>query len=450
MYECDHDTGMKPDVDAVDDPARRLALECVAAGIEAAEPSTVVAERLSLDGTDLVVGDERYDLDAYGDVIVVGGGNAAATAASALEAVLDDRIDRGAVVTDNSAETDRIEVLPGDHPVPTERGVRSTREVLATAESAGADDLVVGIITGGGSALMPAPADGIDLSDLQATTEGLLASGATIGEINAVRKHCSDLKGGQLAAAASPATVLGLVFSDVVGNRLDVVASGPLTPDESRYADAIEVLERYEVDVPDAVETRLRRGSDGEYPETPGPDDNAFAAVSQHVLADGTTALDAAAEVAREAGYEPLVLSSRIRGEAREAAKVLSGVAEECAATGTPVEAPAVLLSGGETTVTIRGDGVGGPNQEFALSAALELADPDVVVASVDTDGIDGNSDAAGGIATRTTADPLDEAREALENNDAGSFLEQRDGLIVTGPTGTNVNDLEVFVVPER
>ncbi|NHN61400.1 MULTISPECIES: glycerate kinase [Halorussus] len=441
---------MIPDVDAVDDPARRLALECVVAGIEAAEPATVVAEQLSLDGPTLVVGGERYDLDDYDEVIVVGGGNAAATAASALEALLGERLDRGAVVTDNPAETDRVEVLPGDHPVPSERGVRSTRAMIDIAASAGADDLVVGIVTGGGSALMPAPADGIGLADLQATTEGLLASGATIGEINAVRKHCSDLKGGQLAEAASPATVLGLVFSDVVGNRLDVVASGPLTPDESTFADAMEVLERYDVDVPEAVSTRLRRGSEGGYPETPGPDDEAFATVSQHVLADGTTALDAAAAAAREAGYEPLALSSRIRGEAREAAKVLTGVAEECAATGTPVEPPAVLLSGGETTVTIRGDGVGGPNQEFALSAALELGEPEVVVASVDTDGIDGSSEAAGGIATRATADPVDEARAALADNDAGSFLERRDGLIVTGPTGTNVNDLRVFVVPER
>jgi len=247
---------MIPDVDAVDDLARRLALKCVAAGIEAAEPSTVIAEQLSLDGAELLVGEERYDLDAYDDVIVVGGGNAAATAASALEGVLGNRFDRGAVVTDNPAETEQIEVLPGDHPVPSKRSVRSAREVLATAESAGGDDLVIGIITGGGSALMPAPADGIDLSNLQATTEGLLTSRATIGEINAVRKHCSDLKGGQLATAASPATVVGLVFSDVVGNRLDVIASGPLTPDESTYADALEVLTATRL----TFLTRSRRG----------------------------------------------------------------------------------------------------------------------------------------------------------------------------------------------
>ncbi|WP_247004300.1 glycerate kinase type-2 family protein [Halosolutus gelatinilyticus] len=441
---------MIPDADAVADPDRRLALECIAAGIQAAEPATVIDERVSVRGSQLVVAGDRYDLDSSEDVVVVGGGNAAATAARALETVLGDRIDRGAVVTDNPVETDRIEVLPGDHPLPSERGVESTRRILEIAQSAGADDLVLAIITGGGSALMPAPAEGIDLSSLRSTTERLLGSGAAIGEINAVRKHCSAFKGGRLAAAASPATVLGFAFSDVVGNRLDVIASGPLAPDESTFADALSVLDRYDIDVPNAVETRLRRGEDGAYPETPGPDDPAFESVTQYVLADGNTALDAAAETAREAGYEPLVLSSRIRGEAREAAKVVAGIAEECVATETPVAPPTVLLSGGETTVTIRSDGVGGPNQEFALSAALELSEPDVVVASVDTDGIDGNSDAAGALATRETIEPESEARTALLNNDAGGFLDRRDASIVTGPTGTNVNDLRVFVLPEH
>ncbi|WP_225336356.1 glycerate kinase type-2 family protein [Halomicrobium urmianum] len=441
---------MMPEIGSVADPDRRLALECVAAGVRAAKPATVIGERVSMDGPELVVDGHRYDLDDYDDVVVVGGGNAAATAASALEDVLGDRIDRGAVVTDNPTETDRIEVLPGDHPVPSERGVESTRQILELAASAGPGDLVVALVTGGGSALMPAPADGIDLGDLQTTTEALLASGAAIDEINAVRKHCSDLKGGRLAAAAAPATTVGLVFSDVVGNRLDVIASGPLTPDETTFADALGVLDRYDVDVPDAVDARLRRGSDGEYPETPDAGDPAFESVSQHVVADSHTAMDAAAEAAREAGYDPLVLSSRVRGEAREAAKALAGVAEECADTGTPVEPPAVLLSGGETTVTIRGDGVGGPNQEFVLSAALELSEPEIVVAAVDTDGVDGNAEAAGGIATSATAEPADEARAALDDNDAGTYLERRDSAVVTGPTGTNVNDLRVFVVPDR
>jgi hydroxypyruvate reductase len=429
-------------------PERALALDCVEAGIEAADPRRVIADRVELDGADLDIDGDRYDLDEYGNVVVAGGGNAAATAASALEGVLGERIDGGVAITDNPVETDRVSVLPGDHPVPSERGAESTRELLAVVDDAGADDLVIAVITGGGSALMPAPAGDRSVDDLRETTDALLASGAAIHEINAVRKHVSDLKGGHLARRAAPATVVGVVFSDVVGNDLDVIASGPLTPDETTYADALSVLDRYDVTVPAAVRRHLDRGAEGEIPETPSAGDPAFDRVSQRVLADGNTALEGAAAVARERGYEPLILSSRIRGEAKEAAKSLVGIAEECAATGTPVEPPAVLLSGGETTVTIRGDGRGGPNQEFALSAALELdADVAVTVASVDTDGIDGNSDAAGGIANADTASPRRAARRALDENDAGGVLDDRDGVIRTGPTATNVNDLRVFVI---
>ena len=431
----------------VEEPDRRVALDCLAAGIRAAEPSTVVTERMALEGDTLIVDGHRYDLGTYDRVLVVGGGNAAGTAAEALESVLGDRIDGGAVVTDTPGATERVDVLPGDHPIPSERNVQNTRRVVDVAASATPDDLLIGVVTGGGSALLSAPAYGVHLDDLQHVTEELLASGADIEEINAVRKHCSDLKGGQLATTS--ATVVGLVFSDVVGDRLDVVASGPLTPDGSTFAEALAVLQHYDIDVPGAVETRLRRGEGGDHPETPGRFDPAFESVHQHVLANGMTALYSAADAAVDAGYEPLVLGSRIRGEAREAAKVLAGIAEESAATGTPVEPPAVLLSGGETTVTIRGDGRGGPNQEFVLSAALELSDGNVVVAGIDTDGIDGNSDAAGGIASASTAEPRGAARDALAANDAGGFLADRDALVVTGATGTNVNDLRVLVVPD-
>ena len=430
-------------------PDRALALNCVEAGIEAADPRRVIADRVELDGADLDIDGDRYDLDEYGNVVVAGGGNAAATAASALEGVLGERIDGGVAITDNPVETDRVSVLPGDHPVPSERGAESTRELLAVVDDAGADDLVIAVITGGGSALMPAPAGDRSVDDLRETTYALLASGAAVHEINAVRKHVSDLKGGHLARRAAPATVVGVVFSDVVGNDLDVIASGPLTPDATTYADALSVLDRYDVTVPAAVRRHLNRGAEDEIPETPSAGDPAFDRVSQRVLADGNTALEGAAAVARERGYEPLILSSRIRGEAKEAAKSLVGIAEECAATGTPAEPPAVLLSGGETTVTIRGDGRGGPNQEFALSAALELdTDAGVTVASVDTDGIDGNSDAAGGIADADTASSRGAARRALVENNAGRFLDECDGVIRTGPTATNVNDLRVFVIP--
>ncbi|WP_137288718.1 glycerate kinase type-2 family protein [Natronorubrum halophilum] len=426
--------------------ARDTALSCIEAGIEAGHPRRVVRDALSLEGDTLRIADAAYDLTRYDEVVVIGGGNAAAHVAAALEEVLENRIDRGVVVTDDPAETDRVTVNEGDHPVPSERAVEGTREVLAAADAADERTLVLAAITGGGSALMPAPAGDVSLEDLQTTTNALLESGADIHEINAVRKHCSALKGGQLARRAAPATVVSLILSDVVGNDLSVIASGPMAPDESTFADALAVLERYEIEVPAAVSDRLEAGGAGEYPETPGPDDPAFETVSNHIVADGMTVLEAARDVAAERGYETLVLSSRIRGEARDAATMHVAVAEEMVATETPISPPAVILSGGETTVTVIGDGEGGPNQEFATSAALELEDR-ITVAAVDTDGIDGATDAAGALVDATTVEDRETARAALATNDVYPYLDERDGLIVTGPSGTNLNDLRVLVV---
>jgi hydroxypyruvate reductase len=428
-------------------PAHEVALDCVAAGIEAARPERVVHERVALDGDALQVDGDSYDLADYEEVVVVGGGKAAAQVAAALEAALGDRIDRGAVVTNDPAPTERVEVLPGDHPVPSDEGADATRRLLDLVADADEDTLVLAVITGGGSALLAAPADGVSLADLQATTDVLLDSGATIHEMNAVRKHLSAVKGGQVARAAAPAAVVSLVFSDVVGNDLDVIASGPTVPDTSTYADALDVLDRYDVAVPDAVRDRLESGAAGDLPETPKPGDDAFDRTSTHVLADSFTALDAARAEAENAGYAAVVLSSRVRGEAREAAKTHAAVAEECAATGNPAEPPVVLLSGGETTVTVRGGGQGGRNQEFALSTAVELA-ADAVVASVDTDGIDGPTDAAGALVDADTVDDPREAQAALADNDAYRYLDACDALVSTGQTGTNVNDLRVIVVP--
>jgi hydroxypyruvate reductase len=448
-------------------PARALALDCLEAGIAAADPRRVVREAVAVDGETLTVAGSRYDLGDYEEIVVLGGGKAAPGVATALEAVLGDRIDRGAAVTDldpgdadapdpldrtDDADSARVEVLAGDHPVPSERGVESARRVLELADRAGEETLVLAPITGGGSALLSAPADGISLADLRATTNALLDSGATIGEINAVRKHLSALKGGRLAARAAPATIVGLVVSDVVGDDLGVIASGPLVADDSTYEDALGVLERYDIDPPASVRDRLAAGARGEVEETPSAGDPAFERVTVRVLASVTTALEAAAETAREAGYEPLILSSRVRGEAREAAKTHVAVAEEIRATGNPVDPPAVVLSGGETTVTVTGDGEGGPNLEFALSAAAELATPGVALASVDTDGSDGATDAAGAVIdAETVGDRLsaDAARDALADNDALAALGAADCVIRTGPTGTNVNDLRALVVAE-
>ncbi|MFB6132781.1 MAG: glycerate kinase [Halanaeroarchaeum sp.] len=432
--------------DLASTPERDLALSCIEAGIEAAQPDRVVRESVALDGDTLRIQDATYDLAPYRRIAIVGGGKAAAHVASALESILGDRLDEGVIVTDDPAPLSTVGALPGDHPVPSERGVESTRTLLDTARDFEEKTLVLAVITGGGSALMAAPAPELSLADLRETTESLLQSGASIHEINAVRKHCSAIKGGQLATALTPATVVALVVSDVVGNDLDVVASGPTVPDGSTYDDALAVLDRYDVDVPDAVRDHLEAGAAAQLEETPSSGDPAFEAASAHVLADGFTALAAAAEVATDAGYATTILSSRIEGEARNVGVTHAAIAEEVAATGNPISPPAVVLSGGETTVAHDGGGTGGPNQEFVLSAARALG-VEAVVAAVDTDGIDGSSSAAGGMLDARVDDPV--AGDALDAHDVTPFLEEHDALVLTGRTGTNVNDLRVLVVSD-
>ena len=439
-------------------PARELALDCVEAGVRAADPARATRDAVTLDGDALVVRDAEYDLAAFDRVLVVGGGKAAAGVVSELATVLGDRLDGGLVVVpeDDPAaggEVGPVEVAAGGHPVPTEAGAAATDRLLELAADADERTLVLAVITGGGSALLAAPAADLTVDDLRRVTRDLLDAGADIESLNAVRKHCSRIKGGGLARAAAPAAIVGLAVSDVVGDDLGVVASGPTAPDESTYADALAVLDRFGVDAP-AVRRHLESGdasTAGDPPETPKPDDRAFARVSTHVVASNRTAVDGAAEAARERGFEPCVLSTRVRGEARESAVTHVAIAEEVVAAGDPVPPPAVLLSGGETTVTVRGDGTGGPNLEFALAAALELG-CDAAVASVDTDGRDGSTDAAGAVVDEgTLADrnSVGEARAALDENDALSTLDAVGATLRTGPTGTNVNDLRVLVVDD-
>lgn len=429
--------------------AHKLAIDALAAGIEAADPARLTRNRVSMSASTLTVGETTVSLDGIEEISVIGGGKAAGVIAAELESILGDRLSSGVVVTNTPVDTDRIEELPGDHPVPGDSSVKSSRRLLAAAEAAGESTLVLAVITGGGSALMAAPAGGLSLADLQSTTQSLLDCGATIDEINAVRKHLSAIKGGQLAAATAPARVCCLVVSDVVGNDLSTIASGPFVPDQSTFRDAHAVLERYDCSVPQTVRQRLENGVAGEMRETPDVDSPVFDRVSTTLLGDNMVAVRAAAETASEAGFEPLVVSSRIRGESREAAKTQVAVAEEMRATGNPLEPPAVVVSGGETTVTVRGEGTGGPNQEFVLSAGVELDEPGVVVGALDTDGIDGVTDAAGGLLDSETVDE-EQARAALADNDAYSVLEEATALIRTGATGTNINDLRVVVVPEQ
>jgi len=307
---------------------------------------------------------------------------------------------------------------------------------------------VFAVISGGGSALMCAPDETLSLDEYRNLTDQLLRSGATIDEINAVRKHLSTFKGGQLARQVAPATTVGLIFSDVVGNPLDVIASGPTAPDPSTYEDWQAVAERYELTLPESAQRLLDAGLAGERPETPSATDAVFDRVTNYILADGRTALEAAQQSLRSAGYTAVILSAEMEGEASDVGTIHASIGTECLSHGEPFEPPVALLSGGETTVTVTGDGRGGPNQEFALSAALSIEE-NIVVAGVDTDGIDGSSDVAGALvdATTATVDEQNRARSALHDNDAYPYLDEHEALVRTGPTGTNVNDLRVVLV---
>lgn len=428
-------------------PRHDHACRAITAGIEAAHPEHVIAEQLELrDGTLLIAG-ETYQCRDYGNIFVVGGGNAAGAVVGALESLLEEQIDGGVVVTDSPVPTAQVDVAEGTHPLPSDANVDGTEQLLDVARTAGEDDLVLAVIGGGGSALMCAPAAGVSVAAYRELTTQLLESGASIDEINAVRKHISRIKGGQLAREISPAETAGLVFSDVVGNRLDVIASGPLSPDETTYSDALDVLERYGIEPPEAIAETLQNGRRGDRPETPGAGSPVFERVRTYILADNRTALEATADALEQCGYTPAILSAAIEGEARVVGSVHAAIARECASHGDPFEPPVALLSGGETTVTISGDGTGGPNQEFALSAAVSLSTQDIVVAAVDTDGIDGPTDAAGAILAGTQIDEGSSARAALDANDVYPYLDERETLIRTGPTGTNVNDLRLVLV---
>jgi glycerate 2-kinase len=394
-------------------------------------------------------------------IYVLGAGKAGAAMSRAAEEAFGERIAGGLVLVKDghglaSGEwLERIELVEASHPIPDRRGVEATRRLLEIADSAGEGDLVVCLISGGGSALLTAPAEGISLEDVQATTQLLLRAGATINELNTVRKHLSQVAGGLLARRAAPAQVLSLILSDVTGSPLDVIASGPTAPDPTTYADALAVLERYRLagKMPPSVLERLRQGAEGGLPETPKLGDALFDRVSNHIVASNVIAVEAAASRATEIGLDTLIMSTYMEGEAREVGKVLAGVAKEVAAYGRPVRRPGCVLFGGETTVTVRGSGVGGRNTELALSAAIELEGmgPDIVVASLATDGGDGTSPSAGAIAdgtaiARATALGHD-AQAALSNNDSYTFWAALGDAIITGPTGTNVNDVMVVFV---
>jgi len=441
---------------------RRDAEDIFKAGIRRVDPYEAVRRFLQRDGDRLVLGETGgdtipLDLAAFQHIYVVGGGKATAPMALALEALFGDRITQGIVnVKYGFSETlERIEVVEADHPVPDQNGVEGTRRIMNLLEEAGEKDLVVSLISGGGSALLPQPAGGIRLEEKQAVTRKLLECGASIDEINAVRKHISASKGGQMARAAAPATTVNLMLSDVVGDRMDVIASGPFVPDESSFEEAWHILERYDLleSTPESVRRHLNQGRQGTQPETPKAEDAAFARVTNLIIGSNIQALEQAATHAETLGYRPLILSSTIEGETRDVAKVHAAIAREMLQSERPVPPPACVISGGETTVTIRGNGRGGRNQEFCLAAALEIAGlPErLVILSGGTDGNDGPTDAAGAVVDPRTVEKGKEAgleaADFLDNNDAYTYFTATGELLMTGPTKTNVMDVRLILI---
>jgi hydroxypyruvate reductase len=424
--------------------------------LSAVDPEEAVRRHLRIEGETLLLEGRRYDLSACERILVVGAGKAVAPMAKALEEMLGDRIDSGVLVVKDGhgLPLQKIRVREASHPVPDERGVAGTLEILKLLEGAGPRDLVLFLISGGGSALLIAPAEGIRLADKQATTRSLLACGATIHEINTIRKHLSRAKGGQLARAAHPARVLSLILSDVVGDDLDAIGSGPTVPDRSSFQDTLEIFKRYEIwdRIPAPVRERVAQGVEGALPETPKPGDPAFDGCAQVLVGSCLRALTAASESAERLGYRSLILSSKVEGEAREVAKALAAVGKEVLSSGHPLTPPACILTGGETTVTLQGDGRGGRNQEFVLAGALALDGTNrVVVLAGGTDGTDGPTDAAGALADGLTirrAKALGMDPHAfLKRSDAYHFFKPLDDLIITGPTRTNVMDVYMLLI---
>ncbi len=420
---------------------RRDAREIFDAALKAADPAGAVMRHL-----------RRLDLKRFRRIYVIGAGKAGSAMALAAEHSMVNSITSG-LVNVKYGHIDalkRIALNECGHPVPDEQGVIGARRIAALVESAGADDLVVCLISGGASALLPLPAEGITLEQKQLVTRLLLACGATIHEINTVRKHISRIKGGQLARLAAPAQVESLILSDVIGDDLDVIGSGPTAPDSSTFADAAAILARHKLwdSVPVPVRERIEAGMRGEVPETPKPGDPLFQRVRNVVIGSNRLALEAAARRAKELGFRPLVLSSEIQGETREVARVHAAIAREIVRSSQPLKPPACIISGGETTVTLSGDGLGGRNQEFVLAAAIDIAGlPRTLVFSAGTDGTDGPTDAAGAMADGETLSRKPEALDFLARNDSYHYFEPLGDLVMTGPTKTNVMDVRLVLV---
>lgn len=433
--------------------AQSIIRSCIAA----ADPEAAVKRYVEREGDDLYVGqDLQLRLADWDRILVVGAGKASAAMAQAVEDMLGDRIHDGliSVKYGHGLPLRKVRVMEGGHPLPDEAGEHAARCIMDLLSSAGEKDLVISCISGGGSALLPVPAPGLTLDDKRALTDKLSAVGADIHELNAVRKHISLTKGGNLMRIAYPAFVINLMLSDVVGDDPQTIASGPFVPDESTFDQVMEILVRYRVqdDVPRNIIQRVRDGIAGRVPETPKPGDEIFSRVKNVIIGSNVLSLQAGKAKAEELGYRSLILSSTIVGNTTEVARFHAALAREIRSTGNPVSTPACFLSGGETTVKILGSGLGGRNQEFALALVKEASEiPGCLFASVGTDGTDGPTDAAGALVdTSTLARSRDKRLNPdtyLDNNDSYTYFHELGDLVITGPTRTNVMDVRVVLI---
>jgi len=436
--------------------ARSIALKSLEYALNAVDPRQLMKAKLRLKNSVLKANGYSFDLRKFRNIYVIGGGKASGSMAEALEQILGQYITNGLVNVPHGSESKTKIIRPQEagHPIPDKSGVEGTQRMLKIAEQAEKEDLLICLISGGGSSLMPLPRGGITIEDKRELTDALLKCGAIINEINTVRKHISDFKGGWLARKAYPATVLNLILSDVVGDPLDFIASGPTAPDSTTFSDAIKALKKYDLWDKAAVSIKkaLSEGEKGLIPETPKANDKAFRKVYNIIVGNNRFASSAAREHLRSAGLNTLLLTSTLEGEARNAGVMLASIAREVAVFGNPIRKPAGIIAGGETTVTVTGNGLGGRNQEISLAAASKVGGMDgVVVASLSTDGVDGPTDAAGAIAdgktiSRATEMNLD-PEETLAENNSYHFFSKLGDLVFTGPTRTNVNDISVIVV---
>ena len=434
--------------------ARAIFTRLFTTSLKAVDPYAALLRDVTVSNKTLHAGPHRYRLSNYRRIVAVGAGKASARMAQGLERVLGTSLDSGLVVVKDGhgAPTRTIRIVEAGHPVPDQRGLQAGRHIRDFVRTLTRDDLLIVLLSGGASSLLPAPAEGLTLEHKQQTTHLLLRSGATIHEINAVRKHLSAFKGGQLAAATN-AAVLTLLVSDVLGDDLSTIGSGPTAPDDTTFGDAWDIVQHYRLGnaVPGAVRRHLLQGLRGRVRETPPSGSALFKRVHHHIIGGNAVALNSAAQVAAASGLHTMVLTSTLTGEAKEVAKVFGAFAREIARRGKPVRRPCCVLAGGELTVTVSGKGRGGRAQEFALAGAFEIQGlKHVWLAGFGTDGTDGPTDAAGAVVGGDTLfrgkHTGRDALRALRGHDAYTFFQHTGGHIVTGPTGTNVNDLYLLL----